>query len=35
MYVAQLVDEATMRAWITSMGRRSRIERVAHLMCEL
>lgn len=35
MYTAQLVDEATMRAWITSMGRRTSIERVAHLMCEL
>jgi len=35
MYVAQLVDEGTMRAWITSMGRRTSIERVAHLMCEL
>lgn len=35
MYVAQLVDEGTMRAWITSMGRRASIERVAHLMCEL
>ncbi|RST31296.1 Crp/Fnr family transcriptional regulator [Sphingomonas ginkgonis] len=35
MYIAQLVDEGTMRAWITSMGRRSSIERVAHLMCEL
>jgi CRP-like cAMP-binding protein len=35
MYVAQLVDEGTMRAWITSMGRRSSLERVAHLMCEL
>lgn len=34
-YVAQLVDEGTMRAWITSMGRRASIERVAHLMCEL
>ena len=33
--VAQLVDEGTMRAWITSMGRRASIERVAHLMCEL
>ncbi|WP_164730627.1 Crp/Fnr family transcriptional regulator, partial [Pelagibacterium montanilacus] len=31
----QLVDEGTMRAWITSMGRRTSIERVAHLMCEL
>ena len=35
LYIAQLVDEGTMRAWITSMGRRSSIERVAHLMCEL
>ena len=35
MYVAQLVDEGTLRAWITSIGRRSSIERVAHLMCEL
>jgi CRP-like cAMP-binding protein len=35
MYVNQLVDEGTMRAWITSMGRRSSVERVAHLMCEL
>jgi CRP-like cAMP-binding protein len=35
MYLAQLVDEGTMRAWITSMGRRNSIERVAHLMCEL
>lgn len=35
IYTAQLVDEGTMRAWITSMGRRSSIERVGHLMCEL
>jgi len=35
MYLAQLVDEATLRAWIVSMGRRSSIERVAHLLCEL
>ncbi|RZI61455.1 MAG: Crp/Fnr family transcriptional regulator [Zymomonas sp.] len=35
MYVSQLVDEGTMRAWITSMGRRTSEERVAHLMCEL
>jgi CRP-like cAMP-binding protein len=35
MYLAQLVDEGTMRAWITSMGRRTSIERVAHLMCEI
>ncbi len=35
MYIGQLIDEGTMRAWITSMGRRQSIERVAHLMCEL
>ena len=35
MYLGQLIDEGTMRAWITSMGRRTSIERVAHLMCEL
>ena len=35
MYMSQLIDEGTMRAWITSMGRRTSIERVAHLMCEL
>lgn len=32
---AQLIDEATLRAWIVSMGRRGSIERVAHLMCEM
>jgi CRP-like cAMP-binding protein len=35
MYTGQLVDEGIMRAWIVSMGRRSSIERVAHLICEL
>ena len=35
MYMAQLIDEGTLRAWIVSMGRRSSAERVAHLMCEL
>jgi CRP-like cAMP-binding protein len=35
MYRAQLADEGTLRAWIVSMGRRTSIERVAHLMCEL
>ena len=35
MYASQLIDEGTMRAWITSMGRRASIERIAHLMCEL
>ena len=31
----QLVDEDTLRAWIVSMGRRTSVQRVAHLMCEL
>lgn len=35
MYSAQLTDEGTLRAWIVSMGRRSSLERVAHLTCEL
>jgi len=35
MYISQLVDEGTLRSWIVSMGRRSSMERVAHLMCEL
>jgi len=35
MYISQLIDEGIMRAWITSMGRRSSIERAAHLICEL
>jgi CRP-like cAMP-binding protein len=35
MYTAQLIDEGIMRAWIVSMGRRSSIERVSHLLCEL
>lgn len=35
IYLGQLIDEGTMRAWVTSMGRRASIERVAHLMCEL
>ena len=32
---AQLIDEATMRSWMVSMGRRSGVARVAHLICEL
>jgi len=35
MYISQLVDEGILRSWIVSMGRRSSVERVAHLMCEL
>lgn len=31
----QLVDEGVLRAWIVSMGRRSSLHRVAHLLCEL
>lgn len=35
MYISQLIDEGTLRAWIVSMGRRTSRERLAHLMCEL
>lgn len=35
LWYTQLVDEAVLRAWIVSMGRRDSVERVAHLMCEL
>ena len=35
MYIAQLIDEGTLRAWIVSLGRRSSVERVAHLLLEL
>lgn len=35
MYIAQLVDEGTLRAWIVSLGRRSSIEGLAHLLLEL
>ncbi len=35
MYVSQLVDEGTLRAWIVSLGRRNSAERVAHLLLEL
>ena len=35
MYVSQLVDEGTLRAWIVNLGRRSSAERVAHLLLEL
>lgn len=31
----QLVDEGVLRAMIVSMGRRTSLERVAHLLCEL
>ena len=32
---AQLVDEATLREWLFNVGRRSALERLAHLFCEL
>ncbi len=35
LYKSQLIDEGILRAWIVSMGRRSGVECVAHLMCEL
>lgn len=30
-----LVDEATLREWLMNVGRRSAVERLAHLFCEL
>lgn len=35
MYVSQLIDESSLRAWIICLGRRSSLERVAHLLSEL
>ena len=32
---SQLVDQGVLRAWIVSMGRRTSLGRIAHLMCEL
>ncbi|RYF04160.1 MAG: Crp/Fnr family transcriptional regulator [Oxalobacteraceae bacterium] len=32
---ATLVDESILRQWLTSMGKRDALERVAHLFCEL
>lgn len=32
---AQMVDEAVLRAWLVSLGRRDALERAAHLFCEL
>ncbi|CAO4184558.1 helix-turn-helix domain-containing protein [Methylorubrum extorquens] len=31
----QLVDEATLREWLVNVGRRSAVERLAHLFCEV
>ncbi|WP_267427966.1 helix-turn-helix domain-containing protein [Methylobacterium sp. GC_Met_2] len=33
--MAQLVDAATLREWLMNIGRRSAVERLAHLFCEL
>ena len=35
LWWSQVVDEGVLRAWIVNMGRRTAVERVAHLMCEL
>lgn len=35
LWWATLVDEATLREWITNLGRRQALERLAHLFCEL
>lgn len=35
MTVTQIIDEGTMRAWIANVGRRTSIERIAYLFCEL
>lgn len=33
--VSTLVDKATLREWLVNVGRRSALERIAHLFCEL
>lgn len=35
MWLVGLVDEATLREWITNLGQRSAEHRLAHLFCEL
>lgn len=35
LWRATLVDEAVLRSWIVSIGRRDALERIAHLLCEL
>lgn len=35
LLMATLVDEATLREWITNIGQRRADERIAHLYCEL
>jgi len=33
--ISTLVDEATLREWLLNVGRRTAVERIAHLFCEL
>ena len=35
LYLATLVDEATLREWVTNLGQRSAEHRLAHFICEL
>lgn len=35
LWLLTLIDSAVQRQWITSMGRRSALEQIAHLICEL
>lgn len=35
MRMSTLVDEATLREWLVNVGRRTALERIAHLFCEL
>ena len=35
VYANQLITEGITRSWMISVGRRSSVERIAHLMCEL
>lgn len=35
LWMATLVDEATLREWIVNMGRRGPAKRIGHLLCEI
>lgn len=35
LWMSTVIDAAIQRAWITSMGRRSAVQRAGHLICEL
>ncbi|WP_186417871.1 Crp/Fnr family transcriptional regulator [Bosea sp. CS1GBMeth4] len=35
LWLLTLIDSAVQRQWMTSMGRRSALEQIAHLICEL